>query len=50
MYIRTITDDHAELARESIFARKLTVVENPMTLRYAETKELVDLAKEKNYS
>ena len=36
------------MGAESILAGKPTVVERPMMLSYAETKELVDLAKEKN--
>jgi len=48
VYVGTIADHHAEWARESILAGKATVVEKPMTLSYNETKELMDLAKEKN--
>ena len=50
VYVGTIADHHAEWARKSILTGKTTVVGKPMMLSYAETKELVDLAKEKKVS
>ena len=48
VYVGTIADHHAEWARESILAGKPTVVEKPMTLSHDTTRELVDLAAERN--
>ncbi|KAL7467383.1 hypothetical protein ACHAXS_007630 [Conticribra weissflogii] len=48
VYIGTIADHHYEWTRESILAGKPTVVEKPMTLCADDTKELIDLAKEKH--
>mmetsp|Transcript_17931 Transcript_17931/g.37373 ORF Transcript_17931/g.37373 Transcript_17931/m.37373 type:complete len:389 (+) Transcript_17931:39-1205(+) len=48
VYIGTIADHHYEWTRESILAGKPTVVEKPMTLCADDTKELINLAKEKN--
>lgn len=48
VYIGTIADHHYEWTRESILAGKPTVVEKPMTLCANDTKELINLAKEKN--
>lgn len=48
VYIGTIADHHKEWARESILAGKATVVEKPMTLSYGSTRELYDLARERN--
>lgn len=46
IYIGNIADFHAEWARESILAGKPTVVEKPMTCSHADTKELIELAKD----
>ncbi|KAL7541579.1 hypothetical protein ACHAWF_006973 [Thalassiosira exigua] len=48
VYVGTILDHHAEWARESLLAGKPTVVEKPLTLTYQDTRELVDLARERN--
>jgi predicted dehydrogenase len=48
VYVGTIADHHAEWARESILAGKPTVVEKPMTLGYEDTRELYELARERN--
>eukprot|EP00977_Amphora_coffeiformis_P016564 scaffold5168_cov176-Amphora_coffeaeformis.AAC.2 len=45
VYIGSIADQHAKLARMALEARKPTVVEKPLTLNYQESKELVDYAK-----
>lgn len=46
VYIGTIADTHAELAEQSLLAKKPTVVEKPVTLCYDDTKRLIDLARE----
>ncbi len=48
VYVGTIADHHAEWERESILAGKPTVVEKPMTLGYEDTRELYELARERN--
>ena len=46
IYIGTIADTHKELAQMALENKKPTVVEKPSTTCYADTKALVDLAKE----
>eukprot|EP00984_Skeletonema_dohrnii_P012365 scaffold5001_cov112-Skeletonema_dohrnii-CCMP3373.AAC.7 len=48
VYIATTADHHFEWAKQSLLAGKPTVVEKPMTLRLADTKELIDLARQNN--
>ena len=48
VYVGTIADKHAEWARRCLMAGKPCVVEKPMTLSYADTKELVELARERD--
>ncbi|CAB9501054.1 Trans-1,2-dihydrobenzene-1,2-diol dehydrogenase [Seminavis robusta] len=45
VYIGTIADTHAPLAKMSLLHHKPTVVEKPLTTSFQETKELIDLAK-----
>jgi dihydrodiol dehydrogenase / D-xylose 1-dehydrogenase (NADP) len=48
VYIGNTADHHFEWARESLLAGKPTVVEKPLALCYDDTKELIDLARQKN--
>lgn len=48
VYVGSIADYHFPLAAQSILAGKPTVVEKPLTLRYGDTKSLVQLARQKN--
>lgn len=47
VYVGSIADQHARLARMALEAGKPTVVEKPFTLSYMESKELVDYARER---
>jgi len=48
VYVGSIADQHGEMARKCLLAGKPTVVEKPLTLNEGETRELVQLAKERN--
>jgi dihydrodiol dehydrogenase / D-xylose 1-dehydrogenase (NADP) len=48
VYVGSIADQHAKMAKQSILARKPTVVEKPLTLTSTETTEIVQLAKKHN--
>lgn len=46
VYIATYPDNHAELATWSLYNKKPTLVEKPLSLSVADTKTLVRLAEE----
>ena len=46
VYIATRADNHAELATWSLYNKKSTVVEKPLTLSVKDTKTLIHLARE----
>lgn len=48
VYIGSIADQHAQMAKKSLLAGKPTVVEKPLTLSAKDTLEIVQLARNKN--
>ncbi len=48
VYIGSIADQHATMAKQALLAGKPTVVEKPLTLSAKETEELVHLAQKQN--
>ena len=48
VYVGSIADQHAKMAKQCILAGKSTVVEKPMTLNMQDTKELVEMARERD--
>jgi len=48
VYIATPASTHYEIAKQALSADKHILVEKPITLKFREAKELVDLAKSKN--
>jgi dihydrodiol dehydrogenase / D-xylose 1-dehydrogenase (NADP) len=48
VYVGSIADQHAKMAKQSLLAGKPTVVEKPLTLSATETTQIVQLAKKQN--
>ena len=48
VYVGSIADQHAKMAKQALLAGKPTVVEKPLTLTTKETIEVVQVAKSKN--
>lgn len=48
VYVGSIADQHAKMAKQALLAGKPTVVEKPLTLTSKETTEIVQLAREQD--
>lgn len=46
-YISTINSSHYQLAKDSLFSGLHTIIDKPATINFSETKELLEIAKQK---